>query len=70
MLIAPRGPNLKPAEYNLTKIVRSIGLAAATDSRDDALAHRIKNKLRNAVDIELLEDMAPMSLDCGRADIQ
>lgn len=42
----------------------------ARASGDDALAHGIKNELRNAVDIELLQNMASMSFDGGEADIQ
>jgi len=43
-----------------------MGSAPRKASSDDALAHRIKNEFRNAVDTELLENMGAMRLDCIR----
>jgi site-specific recombinase XerD len=42
----------------------------ASASRDNALAHRIKNEFQNAVNIEFLQDMGAMRLHRGQADVQ
>ena len=47
-----------------------MGSGTARASGDDTLAHCIKNEFRNAVDIELLQDMATMSFNGCHADIQ
>jgi hypothetical protein len=53
-----------PAPDAVLKMTHSLALGARNGaSRDDALAHRIKYELRNAMDVQLLENMGTMSFD-------
>ena len=56
-------------------VARSIQIEKQAQSRantsgNDALAYSIENELRNAVDIELPEDVAAVRFDGGQTDIQ
>jgi hypothetical protein len=53
-----------PSEWRL-KTQETIGRLPASSSRNDALAHGVEDEFWDAVDVELLQDMAPMSFDGG-----